>query len=192
MEGMDSLWSDLATMQITPIDKVIRTVAVYLALLLLIRFLGRRIMAQMNSLDLVVVLLLSNVVQNAIIGPDNSLLGGLLGAVVLVLANEVLDRLTGRFRWLQLLFEGPTTTLITDGQLDQKAARSMGLDLDDISVALRHQGASRVADVANASLNDDGAMVVDLKDGAMPVSRADLDAALDRLRAELVTELKNR
>ena len=79
-----SLWLDLFAFEAPPAEKVIRTVVVYLAIAVIIRIAGKRLMAQMNSLDLVVILLLSNVVQNAIIGADNSLSGGLLGAVVLV------------------------------------------------------------------------------------------------------------
>src|SRR6478735_4177136 len=72
---------DLLHLQMPAAEKVIRTVAVYLGILIVIRVAGKRLMGQMNSQDLVVVLLLSNVVQNAIIGEDNSLVGGLLGAV---------------------------------------------------------------------------------------------------------------
>ena len=75
---------------ISPGEKAIRTVAVYLALLVLLHLSGKRSLAQLNSFDLVVLLLLSNVVQNAIIGNDNSLVGGLLGAVILIAANYAL------------------------------------------------------------------------------------------------------
>ncbi|MDO4243748.1 MAG: hypothetical protein Q4C85_08345 [Actinomyces sp.] len=96
------MWSDLFVMTVPVADKVLRTVVVYLAIAVLLRVAGKRLMAQMNSLDLVVVLLLSNVVQNAIIGPDNSLLGGLLGAVVLIVVNVAADRWAQRLprvRW---------------------------------------------------------------------------------------------
>ena len=82
--------SDLLAFGVPPWEKVVRTVLVYVAILLIIRVAGKRLMAQMNSQDLVVVLLLSNVVQNAIIGNDNSLAGGVLGAVVLVAINTAL------------------------------------------------------------------------------------------------------
>jgi uncharacterized membrane protein YcaP (DUF421 family) len=72
----------LLVAEIPPLEKVLRTIAVYLFLVLALRLAGKRELAQLNSVDLVVLLLLSNTVQNAIIGPDNSLLGGLLGAAV--------------------------------------------------------------------------------------------------------------
>ncbi len=77
-------------------EKVIRTVAVYLGVLLLLRLAGKRDLAQLNTSDLVVLLLLSNVVQNAVIGDDNSLVGGLVGAVALVAVNSVIVRLVQR------------------------------------------------------------------------------------------------
>ena len=81
-----SIWSDMWNFQIPATEKVLRTIGVYVAILVIVRLAGKRLMAQMNSLDLVVVLLLSNVVQNAVIGDDNSLTGGILGAIVLVAA----------------------------------------------------------------------------------------------------------
>src|SRR6476469_1037401 len=107
--------SDLFDLQMPVLEKVIRTVVIYLGIALIIRVAGKRLMAQMNSLDLVVVLLLSNVVQNAIIGNDNSLVGGLLGAAVLVLFNALMDRvalLGPRSTWL---FQGSPTVLVTHG-----------------------------------------------------------------------------
>ena len=84
------MWTDLTHLDISVLDKIIRTVVVYLALIVLLRLAGKRDLAQLNSFDLIVVLLLSNVVQNAVIGPDNSLLGGLIGAAVLIAANAFL------------------------------------------------------------------------------------------------------
>lgn len=186
---METIWTALLGIEITPLDKIIRTVLVYLGMLLLIRFLGRRIIAQMNSLDLVVVLLLSNVVQNAIIGPDNSVIGGLLGAVVLVLANQGLDRWAQRWPALRHFLEGPPTTLVKDGEFDSVAALRMGLDEDDIAPALRNQGAASFDDVQLATLAPDGSLVVDLTEDAQQVTRADLAAALDEFRAALRADL---
>ena len=84
--------SELWTIGIPAADKVVRTVLVYVGLAVLLRLAGKRNLAQLNSFDLVVVLLLSNVVQNALIGPDNSLTGALLGAVVLLAVNAVVVR----------------------------------------------------------------------------------------------------
>src|SRR5436853_7830103 len=99
-------------------EKAIRTVAVYFGILLLLRLAGKRDLAQLNSFDFVVLLLLSNVVQNAIIGDDNSLTGGLLGAVILVLGNAIVVRLVRRHDVAVRLFEGTPSVLVRDGELD--------------------------------------------------------------------------
>ena len=106
---------DLLHLPMPAAEKVIRTIAVYLGILIVIRVAGKRLMGQMNSQDLVVVLLLSNVVQNAIIGEDNSLVGGLLGAVVLVVVNAGLDHWTLRSPRLAWLLDGRPTEVVKDG-----------------------------------------------------------------------------
>lgn len=87
-----SIGTDLWDIQIPPVEKIIRTVLVYVAIVAIIRVAGKRLMAQMNSLDLVVVLLLNNVVQNAIIGDDNSITRGVIDAIVLVVVNAAAER----------------------------------------------------------------------------------------------------
>src|ERR687883_2032979 len=99
---MSEVWS----LGIPAGEKVLRTVAVYAALALLLRLAGKRNLAQLNSFDLVVVLLLSSVVQNALIGPDDSLSGALLGAGVLLAVNSAVVRLVNRSDRAVRLFEG--------------------------------------------------------------------------------------
>src|SRR3978361_2494879 len=113
------MWNHLLTLEVSAPEKIVRTVAVYLALALLLRLAGKRDLAQLNSFDLVVVLLLSNVVQNAVIGPDNSLTGGLLGALVLVVFNAGAVRLSLTSDRLHLLLEGTTTVLAPRGPWDR-------------------------------------------------------------------------
>lgn len=169
-------------------EKVVRTVLVYLALAVLLRLAGKRDLAQLNSFDLVVMLLLSNVVQNAVIGPDNSLLGGLIGAAVLVAINAVVVRLSAASRPLASLFEGNETTLVSDGKYDDRALRREGLRQADVDAALKRQGASDVSQVATATLGSGGAVVVSLKPEAAPATKADVAAiasALTRLEKRL-------
>lgn len=168
-------------------EKVLRTVAVYAAIAVLLRLAGKRDLAQLNTFDLVVMLLLSNVVQNAIIGPDNSLLGGLLGAAVLIGVNSAVVRVVASSAGLTRLFEGTPTVLVEDGSYDKAALRREGLRREDLDVALRRQGANSVDDVAEATLAAGGAVVVTLKDGEQPASRTDLarlEAKLDQLLAQ--------
>jgi uncharacterized membrane protein YcaP (DUF421 family) len=174
-----------ATIDISLWEKLARTVGVYLAIAVLIRVAGKRLLAQMNSLDLVVVLLLSNVVQNAIIGPDNSVLGGLIGAAVLVGFNAALDRLAESGPRLRRFLIGRSTDLITDGQLDSSALGRLGISVHELDLALRRQGASAVRDVKRARIEPGGGIVVDLKSGDQPATRDDLVAAVVAL-TELV------
>lgn len=171
------------TSDISVWEKVLRTVVVYLAIAVLIRVAGKRLLAQMNSLDLVVVLLLSNVVQNAIIGPDNSVLGGLIGAVVLIGFNAGLDRFAGRTPFGRRLLVGTGTDLIVDGRLDEAALARLGIDPTELDLALRRQGADEVEEVERAALEPEGEIVVTLKPGERSVTRNDLAAAVAELKS---------
>jgi uncharacterized membrane protein YcaP (DUF421 family) len=143
---------DLFTLGVPVAEKVIRTIAVYAALTVLIRVFGKRDLAQLNSHDLVVMLLVSNVVQNAIIGADNSLWGGVLGAVTLFVVNAVAVRGLRRNATAERLFEGTPTVLVRDGRYDEAALRHEGIRRGDLERALRVQGADGVAEVAAATL----------------------------------------
>ncbi|HET8604844.1 MAG TPA: YetF domain-containing protein [Marmoricola sp.] len=180
------MWNDLAHMGVTAPDKIIRTVAVYLALAVILRLAGKRDLAQLNAFDLVVMLLLSNVVQNAIIGPDNSLVGGLLGAVVLITVNAAIVRVIRANDRVARLLEGSPTTLATDGRWNTTALRHEGLRQADVDAALRRQNANNVDDIALLTIEPGGAIVATLKPGRESATTADvarLEAKLDALLA---------
>lgn len=181
---------DLWTIQIPVLEKVIRTVLVYAGLAVLLRVGGKRGVAQLNSFDLVVMLLLSNVVQNAVIGNDNSLSGGLLGAAVLMAINSITVRAVNRHPRLIRLFEGDETVLVQDGHPLQRAIRRLGLRISDVAAALRHQGAANVEEVELASLAPGGSIVVTLKPEAQDVTIADLRQAHHALLAEIRQEIQ--
>ncbi len=180
-----SVWDDLWVMQIPPAEKVLRTVAVYAAILLIVRLAGKRLLAQMNSLDLVVVLLLSNVVQNAIIGADNSLSGGVLGAIVLVSLNAALERLTQVWPALGVLLEGRPTTVVRDGQFIDGSLDRLGVSRRELDGALRRQGADNIAEVRRAEFDPGGSIVVDLEPREQGLSRGEFQDAMARLTARL-------
>lgn len=179
-----SISDDLFTMGIPIAEKAIRTVAVYVGILVLLRLAGKRDLAQLNSFDFVVLLLLSNVVQNAIIGEDNSLIGGLLGAAVLVAGNAVIVRVVRGNDRLVRLFEGGPTVLVTDGQLHRATVKRLGLREEDVVQAVRHQGANDIEEVKEAVLEPGGSIVVVLRDDEENATKADiqrLEAKLDAL-----------
>lgn len=166
-------------------EKVVRTIAVYLGIAILVRLAGKREMAQLNSFDLVVVMLLSNVVQNAVIGPDNSIAGGLLGAVVLVVFNAAWERLALVSSTLTRIFEGSSTLLVSGGKLDQSAIRREGLYDAEVVSAVRHQGANSIQDVDTARLEPGGSITVELLADAQNATSGELRAAIAELREHL-------
>ena len=181
---MSGMWTDLTHLDISVLDKIIRTVVVYWALIVLLRLAGKRDLAQLNSFDLIVVLLLSNVVQNAIIGPDNSLLGGLIGATVLIAANAFLVHVVRPWRGAGTLLEGTTTVLARSGRWIPEAMRREGVRQPDMEAALRRQNAYKVDDVELVKLEPGGTIVVDLRPELESATKADIErieAKLDRL-----------
>ena len=175
---------DLVTMGIPIAEKVARTLLVYLGLVVLLRLAGKRDLAHLNSFDLVVLLLLSNVVQNAVIGEDNSLVGGLIGAVVLVGANALVVRVVARSKALASVVEGRDTDLVVDGAMQESAVRRLGLRRPEVIAAVRRQGASSLTEVKRATLRPGGAIEVTLNADDENATKADvrrLEAKLDAL-----------
>ena len=175
------IWHDLTDLGVPVSDKALRTIFVYGGLVVLLRLAGKRMLSQLNTFDLVVVLLLSNVVQNAIIGPDNSLLGGLIGACFLVAMNAIWERVATSSKVLQ----GSPTTLVRDGVADQSAIERVGLRLPEVMAALHGQGADRVEDVEVAMLEPGGAIRMELTPDARGATYGELRRAVDELRTHL-------
>jgi uncharacterized membrane protein YcaP (DUF421 family) len=183
------MWNDLFSLGVSAPEKILRTVAVYLALAVLLRLAGKRDLAQLNSFDLVVMLLLSNVVQNAVIGSDNSLLGGLIGAVVLVMFNAAVVRFSARSDRLHRLLEGSATVLARDGRWDIRTLRREGLRKGDVDAALRRQNANGVGDVETVSIEPGGALVATLAPGMQSATKSDVAALLQLLQAVDTTRI---
>ena len=176
---------DLLTMGIPILEKLIRTIAVYLGIFVVLRIAGKRDLAQLNSFDLVVMLLLSNIVQNAIIGSDNSLVGGLIGAVTIIFVNAVLVRLVVTKPAFGPVLEGTSTTVVVDGKYDHDALRKEGLRAVDVDVAIRRQNANDVTEVKKAVLEPSGSLIVTLKAEEEAATKADLAELEQRLMAKL-------
>src|SRR5438309_3764805 len=121
-------------------EKAIRTMLVYAALLLLLHLAGKRQLAQLNSFDLVVLLLLSNVVQNAIIGNDNSLVGGLLGAVILIAANYALVHFAFMSPRFGKAIQGGSVVVARAGKADEDELRKLAITTEEFVAGLRRQG----------------------------------------------------
>ncbi|MFJ8624831.1 DUF421 domain-containing protein [Kitasatospora sp. NPDC093550] len=185
------MWNDLAVVQMPIIEKILRTVAVYALVLVLFRIAGKRGLAQLNTFDMVVVFLLSNVVQNAVIGADNSLFGGAIGAVTLVAVNSVVTRWLARDPRAARILEGTPTTVVKDGELVPGALHDLALRPSELEHAIRVQNGDSVTDVARARLEPDGQLLVTLKRDEQSATRADVEdlrhrlATIERLLVDL-------
>ncbi len=139
---------------------VLRTVLVYLALLIGLRLAGKRELGQMTPFDLVVIMLIANAVQNAMVGPDTSLTGGLIAAGVLIVGNYGIAQVRERVPWLRRAIEGAPTLLINDGQLVLQHLRREGLDEDEVLMAIREHGLTDLKEVRMAVLETDGSISI--------------------------------
>ena len=151
---------------------VARTLIVYGALLAGLRLAGKRELGQMTPFDLVVILLIANAVQNAMVGPDTSVTGGLIAAGVLVSANYGVALARERLPWLRRAVEGTPTLLINDGKFVHEHLRREGLEEDEVLMAIREHGVSDVKDVRIAVLETDGSIsIVPVDAGAIRTRR---------------------
>ncbi len=139
---------------------VIRTVVVYLAILMGLRLMGKRELGQMTAFDLVVILLIANAVQNAMVGPDTSLVGGLLSAFVILGVNWIVARVRLKSRRWQGLVEGTPTVLIENGQLIAPHLQREGLDQAEVEMAMREHGVAALSEVKLAVLETDGSISI--------------------------------
>src|ERR1700733_8248991 len=134
------IFNDMFQMQLPLLEKLLRPAIVYLALVVLLRAFGKRELAQLNPFDLVVLLSLSNTVQNAIIGNDNSLSGGIIGALTLLGVNYLVVRFLFRHRRLDQWFEGKPTVLVEKGHVIKNALASELLTTAELMTVLHRQG----------------------------------------------------
>ena len=142
------------------VEKLIRSVAVYAFLLIAFRIAGKRQLGQMTAFDLVVLLIISNVVQNAVIGNDNSLGGGLFGATVILLLNAVIAWLTFRFKRVERFVEQTPTVLVKRSRIVRENLRKERLSLPEFRAALRREGVVSLRDVRYVMLEEDGHLSV--------------------------------
>jgi uncharacterized membrane protein YcaP (DUF421 family) len=146
----------------------LRTTVVYLALLLGLRLTGTRQLGQMSTFDLVLLLIISNAVQNAMVGPDTTLAGGLVAAAVLIGWHTVIDRLRRRSRGVARWLSGEGVMLINHGVVLEEHARRAGISRDDLLQALREHGEPHVCHAGHAVLEPDGAISVIRNDDLLP------------------------
>lgn len=160
---MHTLWTELLTPGEPIIGKVIRTVIVYLFLLVGLRLAGKRELGQFNPFDLVVLLVLSNTLQNAIIGNDDSITGGLIGAGLLLVINYTVVRYLFLHPKIDTMAEGDAVILVQSGELIEGALKRELITRAELASAARRQGIDNLSEVECARLEVGGALTFVLK-----------------------------
>lgn len=177
------MWHSMWAVQIPILEKILRTVFVYATIVILFRLVGKRDLAVLNTFDFVVIFLLSNVVQNAVIGSDNSLLGGVIGAVTLVTINAGVNRWLAASARATRLFEGTPTTVIQDGRLVRRALRRLSLRPEDVEHVVRMQSGDDISEISTGRIEPTGQLVLTLKPEEQSATKADISALNARLDA---------
>ncbi len=180
------LWSDMLHLGVPVLEKILRPILVYAFLVVGLRLAGKRELAQLNSLDLVVLLTLSNTVQNAIIGDDNSVTGGVIGATTLLAVNYWVVRfLYGRER-LDRLVEGDVDVLIQGGAIRHDRLKSELITLTELETAAHKQGFASLDEVERAVLEPGGTVSFVAKKPTVETTRhQELTTRLDQIARQL-------
>jgi uncharacterized membrane protein YcaP (DUF421 family) len=183
------IWSDLLIPGVPWIEKIVRPLLVYAALLVLLRLFGKRQLAQLNPYDLVVLLTISNTVQNAIIGNDNSVLGGLVGATTLLLFNLIVVRFLYRHHDIDELIEGESTVLVANGCVVQTALDKELVTLHELEAAAHRQGFESLKDVDKCILEPGGTLAMfGRRPSTDDLRQASLVERLDEIKALLLAQ----
>jgi uncharacterized membrane protein YcaP (DUF421 family) len=151
-----TLWYDMFHLGLPVMEKILRPVIVYAFLIAGLRLAGKRELAQLNPFDLVVLLTLSNTVQNAIIGSDDSVTGGILGAATLLFVNYVVVGYLYRHEKLEQLVEGQPTLLIENGRVQKGRLGKELITMEELVAAAHKQGFESLEQIENASLEPSG------------------------------------
>ena len=160
--------SDLFALSVGPWDLVLRGFIVYIVIVVLLRISGKRQMGQMGATEFVAILLISNAVQNSMNGGDNSLVGGIILAIVLIATSALISFLTYKSRFFSSVFEGTPTLLVHKGQLIPKNLASELMRESELKALLRKQGIRDVHEIETAILEADGTLSITRTSTALP------------------------
>ncbi len=155
---MHSIWKDMFVLGLPLAEKILRPIIVYAFLVVSLRLSGKRELVQLNPFDLVVLLTLSNTVQNAIIGDDNSVSGGIIGATSLLAVNYLVVRFLYNHRKLDQLVEGKADVLIENGKVYAEHLKRELITMQQLSAAARKQGFDDLAEVQRCVLEPGGTL----------------------------------
>lgn len=183
---MHEIWKDMFVLAVPVLEKILRPVAVYAFLIISLRLSGKRELVQLNPFDLVVLLTLSNTVQNAIIGDDNSVTGGIIGATSLLVVNYLVVRFLYSHRKLDQLVEGRSDILIEDGKVKSGNLKRELITMAQLEAAARKQGFETLGEVQQCVLEPGGTITfIGKKPGTEESRHKELVDKLEKMMAEL-------
>jgi uncharacterized membrane protein YcaP (DUF421 family) len=190
---MHGIWKDMFVITLPILEKILRPVIVYFFLVIMLRLAGKRELVQLNPFDLVVLLTLSNTVQNAIIGDDNSVSGGILGATSLLAVNYLTVRFLYKHKNLDQLVEGNADVLIEGGKLRPEHLKKELITTAQLEAAARKQGFGSLSEVDQCVLEPGGTLTfIGKKPDADVLRHKELLDRIDKLKDELALLRANR
>jgi uncharacterized membrane protein YcaP (DUF421 family) len=180
------MWTNMFHLALPVLEKILRPILVYAFLVVVLRLAGKRELAQLNPFDLVVLLTLSNTVQNAIIGDDNSLTGGMIGAATLLLVNYIFVRFLYSHPKVDAIVEGRSDILVEHGKLDEKKLHKELITLPELEAAAHRQGFDSLGDVDCARIEPGGTISFTAKKPSTDeVRHKELMDRIEKLSGEL-------
>jgi len=183
---MHDIWKDMFVLGLPLLEKILRPIIVYAFLVIVLRLAGKRELVQLNPFDLVVLLTLSNTVQNAIIGEDNSVSGGIIGATSLLVCNYFVVRFLYDHRKLDQLVEGKADVLIEHGKVRAPHLKSELITKVQLEAAARKQGFASLSEVEQCVLEPGGTLTfLGKKPPTEEIRHQELLGKLDRLAQEV-------
>jgi uncharacterized membrane protein YcaP (DUF421 family) len=181
-----TMWSHMFALSLPVLEKILRPLIVYVFLIVGLRLAGKRELAQLNPFDLVVLLTLSNTVQNAIIGEDNSVTGGLIGAATLLAVNYLVVRFLYSHERLDRAVTGASDVLIENGRVKTERLRRELITMPELEAAAHRQGFASLDEIERAILEPSGTICFVGKTPGVEASRhQELVARLDQLGREV-------
>jgi uncharacterized membrane protein YcaP (DUF421 family) len=183
---MHDMWKDMFVLAVPILEKILRPVAVYAFLIISLRLSGKRELVQLNPFDLVVLLTLSNTVQNAIIGDDNTVTGGVIGATSLLVVNYLVVRFLYNHRKLDQLVEGRADILIENGKVHTGNLKRELITMAQLEAAARKQGFETISEVQQCVLEPGGTIsFIGKKPGTEESRHRELLDRMEKMMAEL-------
>src|SRR6202790_3614991 len=155
---MHEIWSHMFALGLPVLEKILRPIIVYIFLIIGLRLSGKRELAQLNPFDLIVLLTLSNTVQNAIMGDDNTVLGGIIGATSLLAINYLVVRFLYDHRKIEQIVEGSPDVLIENGKLHEHKLKKELITKQELAAAARKQGFNSLSEVHQCVLEPGGTL----------------------------------